>query len=131
MSHTGFSRRDWLRTGIAGSCGAIAAWSPLQQEAAAAEERGKPSSLTITKVETFPLEHKIAKGIGPSIAYTKVRTALLVKISTDSGLVGWGETADVGGTRGIIEDHLKSVLVGKNPLQHRKLWREMWGPNFG
>ena len=56
---------------------------------------------------------------------------LLVKISTDSGLVGWGETADVGGTHGIIEEHLKAILLGKNPLEHRKLWRAMWGPNFG
>src|SRR4029450_2707021 len=59
-----------------------------------------------------------------------VRDALLVKISTDSGLVGWGETADVGGTRGIIEQHLKKVLLGKNPLEHRKCWNAMWGPNF-
>jgi len=56
---------------------------------------------------------------------------LLIKISTDSGLVGWGETADVGGTHGIIEEHLRGVLLGKNPLEHRKLWRAMWGANFG
>jgi D-galactarolactone cycloisomerase len=55
----------------------------------------------------------------------------LVKITTDSGLVGWGETADVGGTRGIIEDHLKNTLLGANPLDHRKLWRALWGANFG
>jgi D-galactarolactone cycloisomerase len=61
---------------------------------------------------------------------TDVREALLVKISTDSGLVGWGETADVGGTRGIIEKHLKRAVLGKNPLEHRKLWNAMWGPNF-
>lgn len=91
----------------------------------------KPSSLKITKVETFALEHKLAKGIGPSVASSNMRETLLVKISTDSGLVGWGETADVGGTRGIIEGHLKNVLLGKNPLEHRKLWRSMWGANFG
>src|SRR4029450_860912 len=60
-----------------------------------------------------------------------VRDALLVKISTDSGLVGWGETADVGGTRGVIEDHLKPKLLGANPLAHRTLWRELWGHAFG
>lgn len=91
----------------------------------------KPSSLTITKVETFALHHKLAKGIGPSVASAAARDTLLVKISTDSGLVGWGETADVGGTRGIIEGHLKKVLLGKNPLEHRKLWAQMWGANFG
>src|SRR5438132_40197 len=130
MPQTGSSRRDWLRTGLAGSCGALAAWSPLLKQAEADEVRGKPSSLTITKVETFALEHRLPKAIGPSVAQSNVRDALLVKISTDSGLVGWGETADVGGTRGIIEGHLKNVLLGKNPLEHRKVWRAMWGPNF-
>jgi D-galactarolactone cycloisomerase len=95
---------------------------------AAAEK--KPSGLTITKVETFAVEHKIPKAIGPSVAMTDVRDSLLIKISTDSGLVGWGETADVGGTRGIIEDHLKKVVLGMNPLEQRKLWNAMWGPNF-
>ena len=131
MPHTGLSRRDWLRTGVAGSCGTLAAWSALEKQAEADDARGKPSSLTITKVETFALQHKLAKAIGPSVALSNVREALLVKISTDSGLVGWGETSDVGGTHGIIEEHLKTVLLGKNPLEHRKLWPAMWGANFG
>jgi D-galactarolactone cycloisomerase len=109
----------------------LAAWPAAELQAAADDARGKPSSLTITKVETFALEHRLPKAIGPSVAESNIRDALLVKISTDSGLVGWGETADVGGTHGIIEEHLKAVLLGKNPLEHRKLWRAMWGPNFG
>lgn len=131
MPQAGFSRRDWLRTGLAGSCGAWAAWSPLQKQADAEEARGRPSSLTITKVETIVLEHKLPRAIGPSVAQSNIRDTLLVKIGTDSGLVGWGETADVGGTHGIIEEHLKKVLLGRNPLEHRKLWRAMWGANFG
>ena len=91
----------------------------------------KPSSLTITNVETFELQHKLPAKIGPSTALYGFRDTLLVKITTDSGIVGWGETADVGGTRGIIESHLKKILLGKNPLNHRALWRQLWGPNFG
>jgi D-galactarolactone cycloisomerase len=115
--------------------GALAAWqSPCEQEALGAdptEPNSKPSSLTVTKVETFTLRHKLAKAIGPSVALSPFREALIVKISTDSGLVGWGETADVGGTKGIIDQNLGPNLVGKNPLEHRKLWRELWAPNFG
>lgn len=96
-----------------------------------AEPAGKPSSLTITKVETFPLRHKMQKAQGVSIALSDVRQALVVKITADSGLVGWGETADVGGTRAVIESKLKPLLLGKNPLDHRPLWRAMWGANFG
>ncbi len=127
---TQLPRRDFfVRAAAAGFGAGLASMTLNDQTAIAAEP--KPSSLTITKVETFALQHKLAKGIGPSVASTTMRDALLVKISTDSGLVGWGETADVGGTRGIIDGHLKKVLLGKNPLEHRKVWREMWGPNFG
>lgn len=131
MPQSRFSRRHLLSAGLMGSCSALVASSPLQKQAEADEARGRPSQLTITKVETFSLEHRLPKAIGPSVAQSNVRDALLVKISTDSGLVGWGETADVGGTHGIIVEHLTKVLLGKNPLEHRKLWRAMWGANFG
>ena len=92
----------------------------------------KPSSLKISKVETFALSYKLEKAIGVSVGQLgPTRNVLLVKISTDSGLVGWGETAEVGGTQGTIEDHLKHILLGKNPLEHRKIWPELWAENFG
>ncbi|HEY2416079.1 MAG TPA: mandelate racemase/muconate lactonizing enzyme family protein [Pirellulaceae bacterium] len=69
--------------------------------------------------------------MGVSTALSDVRTCLLVKISTDSGLVGWGETIDVGGTRAVIDTKHRPALLGKNPLEHRKLWRTLWGPSFG
>jgi D-galactarolactone cycloisomerase len=131
MPQNGLSRRDWLRNGAVGAVGAATAWSAHQKAAEADEARGKPSSLTITKVETFPLEMKMKYAIGPSVSQSNVRASLLVKISTDSGLVGWGETADVGGTHGVIEEHLKGVLLGRNPLKYRELYRDLWGPNFG
>ena len=132
MQTSGMTRRSVLKSGLVGSCGALVGLPAFAADGpAAAKPAAKPSSLTITKVETFSLEHKLSKAIGVSTALSPVRDALLVKISTDSGLVGWGETADVGGTRGIIEDHLKKVLLGANPLEHRKLWRALWGANFG
>ena len=127
---TQLPRRDFFVRAAATGFGAGLASMTLNDQTANAADP-KPSSLTITKVETFALHHKLAKGIGPSVASAAARDTLLVKISTDSGLVGWGETADVGGTRGIIEGHLKKVLLGKNPLEHRKLWAQMWGANFG
>ena len=123
-------REFFVRAATAGCLGAASGFlADTDSKVIAADP--KPSSLTITKVETFALTHKLAKGIGPSVASANTRDTLLVKLSTDSGLVGWGETADVGGTRGIIEGHLKNVLLGKNPLEHRKVWSAMWGANFG
>ncbi|MCY2964264.1 MAG: mandelate racemase/muconate lactonizing enzyme family protein [Planctomycetota bacterium] len=123
-------RRGFLKSlGVAGLAGAatVAGNTALAADGPA----GKPSSLTITKVETFALLHKLPRAMGPSTAVSDLKDTLLIKITTDSGIVGWGETADVGGTRGIIEDHLKPLLLGKNPLEHRKLWRSLWGANFG
>jgi D-galactarolactone cycloisomerase len=54
-----------------------------------------------------------------------------VKIETDAGLVGWGETGPISGAQGTIDDQLAPLLIGQNPLRHRKLWRQLWGANFG
>src|SRR5262249_2322140 len=133
MHEGALTRRAWLQSGMTASGGVLAGLASAADESRAwSAPESKPSSLTITKVETFALEHRLPKAIGVSVfALSDLRSALLVKITTDSGLVGWGETADVGGTRGVIEDHLKPKLLGANPLQHRQLWRELWGHAFG
>jgi len=127
------TRRNWLRSGMAASGGGFAGLLAAGGDATAcAAVDSRPSALKITKVETFALEHRLPKAVGVSIlGLSSVRDTLLVKISTDSGLVGWGETDDVGGTRGIIEDHLKAKLLGANPFEHRKLWQTLWGHAFG
>jgi D-galactarolactone cycloisomerase len=55
-----------------------------------------------------------------------VLESLLVKIVTDKGLVGWGETVPLGVGRGMIEEQLGPLLVGQDPLDHRRLWRQLW-----
>ncbi|GAB4189365.1 MAG: mandelate racemase/muconate lactonizing enzyme family protein [Thalassobaculales bacterium] len=61
--------------------------------------------------------------------------ALLVKVSTDAGLTGWGEVdASPAVVKAIIEapySHtlvtgLKSLLVGENPLETGRLWNRMY-----
>ena len=39
MVKLGLSRRDWLRMGLAGTCGTVAAWSALRKQADADEVR--------------------------------------------------------------------------------------------
>lgn len=86
--------------------------------------------MKITGVDTYFLQHKLPKAIGPSTMLYPFRETLLVKISTDEGLVGWGETAPIGATQALI-NRLGASLIGQNPLEHRRLWRQLWGPNFG
>jgi len=89
--------------------------------------------MKITHVETFLLRLKLKRPFGASVSvpYPKHRETLLVKISTDQRLVGWGETAEISGTRGTIDNHLAPALVGQDPMRHGLLWRNSWGPNFG
>ena len=87
--------------------------------------------MKITAVKTYQLQHALPHAVGPSTLYYTARSSLIVKLETDAGLVGWGETAAFGGVRALIEQQYASTLLGRNPLEHRQLWRELWGPNFG
>src|SRR5687768_15607932 len=109
------SRRAVLRSGCYGLAGFCVGNAPAAGP--------KPDKIVISDVQTFALRHKLPRAIGVSIALSDIRQALLVKISTDSGLIGWGETFDVGGTRATIENKLKPALVGQNPLDARRLRR--------
>ncbi len=87
--------------------------------------------MKITAVETFFLRHRLPQAIGPSTMLYPYRETLLVKLSTDEGLVGWGETAPIDAVQSLLERQLGPALIGQNPLEHRRLWRQLWGPNFG
>ena len=89
--------------------------------------------LTISSVETYLLHHLLRRpfGVSVSVPLSKTRETLLVKISTAEGLVGWGETSPISGTRATIEHELTPRLLGRNPLHYLPLWRDLWGANFG
>ena len=126
------TRRQALRFGAGFLAGSL-----LSTRLSAAEEvelRGaERDEVKITSVQTFRLRHQLKRpfGVSVSVPLSTTREALLVKIETNEGLVGWGETAPISGTRGTIDDHLAPRLIGRNPLEYRSLWRSLWGPNFG
>lgn len=127
------NRRGFLRTtgaALAGSA-VLSGTSAIARADAAAERHSQ--DLKITSVTTFKLLHKLKRpfGVSVSVPLSRTRTALMVKIETDAGLVGWGETGPISGARGTIDDHLAPILIGQNPLQYRRLWRNLWGANFG
>ena len=91
------------------------------------------AQLTISAVTTYLLRHQLKRPFGASVSVplSRTRETLLVKIETDAGIVGWGETSPIAGARGTIENHLAPHLIGSNPLEYRRLWRQLWGANFG
>jgi D-galactarolactone cycloisomerase len=89
--------------------------------------------MKIKSVETFVLQHQLKKpfGVSVSVPYGTTRDSLIVKITTDEGIIGWGETAVISGARGTLVDSIAPSLIGKNPLDRRQLWADMYGENFG
>jgi D-galactarolactone cycloisomerase len=126
------NRREFFQTTALLTAGGLAS---LPRSASADEtvQNSAMRKLKISAVKTYLLRHKLKRpfGVSVSVPLDKFRQTLLVKIETNTGLVGWGETAPINGSRGTIDDHLAPRLIGQNPLEHRRLWRLMWGPNFG
>jgi D-galactarolactone cycloisomerase len=132
MPVTNLHRRALLRSGAGLAFAGFMGREESSVAADAAPAAGAPK-LKITAVRTYQLRHVLQRpfGVSVSVPLDKTRTALLVKIETDAGLAGWGETSPIAGVRGAIDGELGPQLVGENPLDHRRLWRLMWGPNFG
>lgn len=122
-------RRGLIRSAAILTAGAVHVSSiPGQQS----DDSDKRVPGRITSIRTFLLRHTLKQPFGVSVSnpLDKTRETLLVRIESESGHVGWGETAPLPGTRAAIEQ-LGLRLTGQNPLDYRRLWRSLWGANFG
>ena len=69
-------------------------------------------------------------GVSVSVPLDKTLEALLVRIESDKGHIGWGETLPLPGTRAAI-DELGLQLIGQNPLEYRRMWRSHFHCRMG
>ncbi|MSU66238.1 MAG: hypothetical protein EXS38_09100 [Opitutus sp.] len=60
--------------------------------------------MKITGLKTFFLKHPRSKPTGPSNYYYRIRTTLIIKVETNEGVSGWGETVAFTGVRNLIEE---------------------------
>ncbi|MCX8252002.1 MAG: mandelate racemase/muconate lactonizing enzyme family protein [Dehalococcoidia bacterium] len=70
--------------------------------------------------------------IKPYAVWIGRRNQMLVKVETDEGIYGWGESGFSGrelGVRGIVE-HYREWLVGRNPMRRGALWQEMYRSQY-
>lgn len=127
------NRRKLLTSAGMALAGGVAGFAAKPAVGVQNTEGKANQELKITAVTTFKLHHTLKRpfGVSVSVPLSKSRTALMVKIETDSGLVGWGETAPISGARGTIDNQLAPLLIGQDPLRYRQLWRKLWGANFG
>ena len=84
-----------------------------------------PSPIKLTKVTPYVIRTNPPHWGG--------RTWFFVRLETDNGLVGWGETAILGTLNGLettyktlVQEAFNRYLKGKNPLEREFLYQKMW-----
>jgi len=85
----------------------------------------------IASVDTFILKSSLDKPFAYSQGWVTGRSTTVVRIRTDDGLEGWGETFSVGLqppeiSASVIENALKPLLIGKDPFSTEVLWNTMY-----
>lgn len=70
--------------------------------------------------------------IRPYPVWVEPRNQLIVKVETDEGLFGWGESGLSGREKAVIGaiEHYREFLIGRDPLQIGALWQEMYRSQY-
>lgn len=90
------------------------------------------ASVKIVRVETFPITIPLVTPVKMSHVTIEESHNVLVRITTDEGLTGWGEGVEAmdltGENQGRIRagiEQLGAMLIGRDPLARAGLWNEM------
>jgi D-galactarolactone cycloisomerase len=81
--------------------------------------------MKIIDIETFRLETPLERPFAWSQYWTEKRTVGIVKITTDEGIVGWGEGCE-GSSEHVVKDILKPLLIGQDPINRIGIWEKMF-----
>ncbi len=71
---------------------------------------------------------KIAE-VKPILCHGGYRTWTFVKVTTDAGIVGWGDATEWVRPLAhckVIEEDLAPLVIGEDPFNIEKLWQKMW-----
>ncbi len=82
--------------------------------------------MKIKSVDSFILSDKLKESFYFSQWEYSERRICIVKITSDTGHIGWGEGY---GPAGVIQagiEHLKQFIIGKNPLETETVWDVMY-----
>jgi L-alanine-DL-glutamate epimerase-like enolase superfamily enzyme len=83
--------------------------------------------MKIVDIRTTALSYRCEPPYGSAGGMQARRGALLVEIETDERITGIGEAGVGGGaTQAVIEEALKPMLVGEDPLMIEALWQRMF-----
>ncbi len=86
--------------------------------------------MKIIDIRSTVLEKELEQELGFSQTFFKKRTAHIVEVYTDEGIVGIGEVFGSGnvalGNSAIIEKVIKPIVVGENPLSNEVIWHKVY-----
>src|SRR5438552_16463124 len=70
--------------------------------------------------------------IRPFAVWVGSRNQLIVKIETDEGIFGWGESGLSGREKAVAGalEHYAQFLIGRDPFQSGALWQEMYRSQY-
>ncbi len=83
--------------------------------------------MKIVDIRAIPLSYRCNPPYGSAGGMQTRRGALLVEVETDAGITGIGEAGVGGGsTRHVLEQQLRPMLIGEDPLLIEGLWQKMF-----
>lgn len=78
--------------------------------------------MKITAITTHLLEHKLDQSFESASSAFDTRSHVLVEVSTDEGLTGWGECLGPARANAAIVNEMTQLLIGSDPLETEKCW---------
>ena len=82
--------------------------------------------MKVTDVRTHILQATLSQPFAYSRAWYDTRTAMLVEIETDNGLIGWGECYGPAAITSAVVKSVASWLIGEDPLRTDFLWQTVY-----
>ncbi len=85
--------------------------------------------MKIKSLETIIVRQHLEEGMkfAFSQAWYNARTIMLLKITADNGIVGWGESFGPAFVNQVIIDrYFKDYLIGKDPLDTEVIWEDLY-----
>lgn len=68
----------------------------------------------------------------PYPTWVGTRNQLIVKVETDEGIYGWGESGLSGREKAVVGalEHFREFLIGRDPMAIGALWQEMYRSQY-
>ncbi|MEM6309553.1 MAG: mandelate racemase/muconate lactonizing enzyme family protein [Pseudomonadota bacterium] len=86
--------------------------------------------MKITRITSHVLSYDMPELLGYSQQYYAERSAHLVEVETDEGVIGWGECFGPGNVavanKGIVEGVIFPLVVGMDPMDRDVIWHKVY-----